>query len=182
MIVAVLLFSCGKDSQHAATGANEGGEAVDPAIDLTSAAFDAGGAVASRYTCDGPGISPPLTWDPVPDGTRSMALIVNDPDAAGGTFVHWLIYNLPSHTRRLPEDVPNRHKLAGGAVQGVNGAGTIGYTGPCPPGGTHRYYFEIYALDTRLGLDGGAQAQRLSDAMEGHILAKGRLMGTYRRK
>jgi Raf kinase inhibitor-like YbhB/YbcL family protein len=152
------------------------------AIDLTSAAFEEGGAIAPRYTCDGLGVSPPLSWDSVPNGTKSLVLIADDPDAPGGTFVHWAIYDLPPETRRLPEDVPNRRTLSSGARQGVNGAGSIGYTGPCPPSGTHRYFFEIYALDTRLGLGGGATKERLSDAMEGHVLAEGRLMGTYRRR
>jgi Raf kinase inhibitor-like YbhB/YbcL family protein len=152
------------------------------AINLTSPAFDEGGSIASRYTCDGPGVSPPLSWDSVPSGTQSWTLIVDDPDAPGGTFVHWVIYDLPSDTRRLPEDVPNRQTLSSGAQQGVNGAGGVGYTGPCPPSGTHRYFFKVYALDTRLDLDAGATRERLSGAMEGHVLAEGQLMGTYRRR
>ena len=123
--------------------------------------------------------TPPLSWASVPDGTRSLALITDDPDAPGGTFVHWVIYDLPQDTHGLPEGVPNRRLLPSGAEQGVNGAGGIGYTGPCPPTGTHRYFFKLYALDTKLGLGAGATAERLSDAMEGHVLAKGQLMGTY---
>jgi Raf kinase inhibitor-like YbhB/YbcL family protein len=180
-MVVVFLFSCGKGSQHAATGTKDG-RGVDMAIDLTSAAFGKGGAIASRYTCDGLGSSPPLSWDSVPNGTQSLALTVHDPDAPGGTFVHWVIYDLPPDTRRLPEDVPNRRTLPSGAEQGLNGAGTIGYTGPCPPSGTHRYIFEIYALETKLDLGGGATAQRLSDAVDGHVLAEGQLAGTYRRR
>ena len=149
------------------------------AIELTSPAFDEGEAIASRYTCDGQGVSPPLSWTSVPDGTRSLALIADDPDAPGGTFVHWVIYDLPPDTHRLPEGVPNRRVLSSGAEQGVNGAGGIGYTAPCPPSGTHRYFFKLYALDTKLGLGTGATAERLSDAMEGHVLAEGQLMGTY---
>lgn len=149
------------------------------AIELTSPAFDEGEAIASRYTCDGQGVSPPLSWTSVPDGTRSLALITDDPDAPGGTFVHWVIYDLPQDTHRLPEGVPNRRVLSSGAEQGVNGAGGIGYTGPCPPSGTHRYFFKLYAVDTKLRLGAGATAERLSDAMEGHVLAKGQLMGTY---
>jgi Raf kinase inhibitor-like YbhB/YbcL family protein len=149
------------------------------AIELTSPAFDEGEAIASRYTCDGQGVSPPLSWTSVPDGTQSLTLIADDPDAPGGTFVHWVIYDLPSDTHRLPEGVPNRRVLSSGAEQGVNGAGGIGYMGPCPPSGTHRYFFKLYALDTKLGLGAGATAERLSDAMQGHVLAKGQLMGTY---
>jgi Raf kinase inhibitor-like YbhB/YbcL family protein len=109
-------------------------------------------------------------------------LIAEDPDASSGTYVHWIIFDLPPDTRRLPEDVPKRQTLSSGAEEGVNGAGSIGYTGPCPPSGTHHYFFKIYALDTKLDLGGGATAERLSDAMEGHVLAEGQLMGTYRRR
>jgi Raf kinase inhibitor-like YbhB/YbcL family protein len=182
ILIMVFLPSCAGGPQHAPTGSREEPKGVDVAINLTSMAFDEGGAIASRYTCDGPGVSPPLSWDSVPDGTRSLALTAYDPDAPRGTFVHWVIYDLPPETRRLPEGVPNRRTLSSGAEQGVNGAGDIGYTGPCPPRGTHRYFFKIYALDTKLDLGGGATAGRLSDAMEGHVLAEGRLMGTYRRR
>ena len=151
-------------------------------IDVVSSAFEEGGVIPARYTCDGLDVSPPLSWSSVPDGTRSLALIADDPDAPGGTFVHWVIYNLPPDTRRLPEDVPNRETLLSGAAQGVNGAGSVGYMGPCPPSSTHRYFFKVYALDTGLNLGGGATKERLLDAMEGHILAEGQLMGTYQRR
>lgn len=110
-----------------------------------------------------------------------MVLIADDPEAPRGTFVHWVIYNLPPDTRRLPEDVLKRETLPSGAAQGVNGAGRVGYMGPCPPGGTHRYFFKVYVLDRDLDLGGGATKEDLLDAMEGHILAEGRLVGTYRR-
>lgn len=151
------------------------------ALDVTSSAFEEGGAIPARYTCDGLDISPPLSWSPVPNGTRSLALIAEDPDAPRGAFAHWVIYNLPPDTRRLPEDVPNRQTLPGGALQGMNGSGSIGYTGPCPPGGTHRYFFEVYALDTELDLGAGATKEDVVRAMEGHVLAEGRLLGTYQR-
>ena len=151
------------------------------ALDVTSSAFEEGGAIPARYTCDGLDISPPLSWSPVPNGTRSLALIAEDPDAPRGAFAHWVIYNLPPDTRRLPEDVPNRQTLPGGALQGMNGAGSIGYTGPCPPGGTHRYFFKVYALDTELDLGAGAAKEDVVRAMEGHVLAEGRLLGTYQR-
>ena len=151
------------------------------ALDVTSSAFEEGDAIPARYTCDGLDISPPLSWSPVPNGTRSLALIAEDPDAPRGAFAHWVIYNLPPDTRRLPEDVPNRQTLPGGALQGMNGAGSIGYTGPCPPGGTHRYFFKVYALDTELDLGAGATKEDVVRAMEGHVLAEGRLLGTYQR-
>jgi Raf kinase inhibitor-like YbhB/YbcL family protein len=152
------------------------------AIEVRSSAFEDGDAIPARYTCDGPDVSPPLSWGSVPDGTQSLALVTDDPDAPRGTFVHWVIYNLPPDTRRLPEDVPNQQTLPNGAAQGVNGAGSVGYMGPCPPSGTHRYFFKVYALDTELALGGGATKQEVLDAMEGHILGEGQLMGTYRRR
>ena len=115
-------------------------------------------------------------------GTQSLALIAHDADAPGGTFVHWLIYDLPLDTQRLPEDVPNRQTLSSGPQQGVNGAGGVGHTGPCPPSGTHHYFFKVYALDTRFDLGGGATVDSLSDAMEGHVLAEGQVIGIYRRR
>jgi len=182
VLIVIFLPSCEGGPQDAPTGPKEDGKGVKMEIKVMSAAFDEGGAITPLYTCDGPDISPPLSWDSVPNGTQSLALIADDPDAPRGSFVHWVIYELPPDTRRLPEDVPKRQTPSSGAKQGINGAGGIGYTGPCPPSGTHRYYFKIYALDTRLDLGGGATAKRLSDAMEGHVLAEGRLMGTYRRR
>lgn len=152
------------------------------AINVTSAAFEERGAIPTRYTCDGPDVSPPLSWSSVPDGTRSLALIADDPDAPSGTFVHWVIYNLPPDTRRLPEEVPSRETLPSGARQGVNGAGSVGYMGPCPPSGAHRYFFKVYALDTELDLGGRATKEDLVNNMEEHVLAQGQLMGTYRRR
>lgn len=151
-------------------------------IDVASSAFEEGGAIPTRYTCDGMDVSPPLSWGSVPGGTRSLALIADDPDAPGGTFVHWVLYNLPPDTRQLPEDVPNRETLPSGAAQGVNGAGRVGYMGPCPPGGTHRYFFKVYALDTGLDLGAGATREDLVSVIDGHVLAEGQLMGTYRRR
>jgi Raf kinase inhibitor-like YbhB/YbcL family protein len=151
-------------------------------IEVTSTAFEDGGTIPARYTCDGLDASPPLSWTPVPDGTESLALISDDPDAPSGTFVHWVIYNLPPDTRRLPEDVPNRETLPSGAVQGINGAGNVGYMGPCPPSGTHRYFFKVYALDARLNLGGGTTKEALVNAIEGCVLAEGRLVGTYQRR
>jgi Raf kinase inhibitor-like YbhB/YbcL family protein len=179
--IMILLSACGGGTQEGATAPGEETEGAKMAIDVRSTAFEEGGAIPARYTCDGLDVSPPLQWSSVPDETRSLALISDDPDAPSGTFVHWVIYNLPPDTRRLPEDVPNRETLPGGAVQGLNGAGTIGYTGPCPPSGTHRYYFNVYALDTELHPE-GARKEDLVSAMEGHVLAEGRLMGTYRRR
>jgi len=148
---------------------------------VTSTAFKEEGTIPKSYTCDGPNISPPISWDSVPEGTKGLALISDDPDAPMGTWVHWVIFNIPPDNRELPENVPSQKVLPGGAKQGINDFRTIGYSGPCPPGGTHRYYFKLYALDTQIELEAGATKEELLKAMEGHILAEGQLMGKYSR-
>jgi Raf kinase inhibitor-like YbhB/YbcL family protein len=151
-------------------------------IKITSSAFGNGGLIPSRYTCDGKNVSPPLRWEDVPEGTRTIALICDDPDAPVGTFVHWVLFNLPAVTKELAEDVPADKTLQNGARQGITDFGRIGYGGPCPPSGTHRYFFKIYALDTELALKAGAGKHELLKAMEGHILAQGQLTGKYKRR
>ncbi|MBS3817931.1 YbhB/YbcL family Raf kinase inhibitor-like protein [bacterium] len=171
----VLMISFqGKDMNQ-----NKGGQKMD--IQLTSSVFENEGMIPSKYSCDGEDISPPLSWSSVPEGTQTVALIADDPDAPMGTFVHWVLFNLPANVQELPEDVPSDKKLDNGALQGTNDFKKIGYGGPCPPGGTHRYYFKIYALDTELDLKAGATKKDLLNAMEGHILAQGQLMGKYQR-
>ena len=150
-------------------------------INITSSAFEEGGLIPAKYTCDGADVSPPLQWDAVPEGTKSIALICDDPDAPMGTWVHWVLFNLPAETKELVEDIPADKILPDGASQGVSDFGRIGYGGPCPPGGTHRYFFKIYALDTELGLEAGADKRQLLKAMEGHILGQGQLVGKYKR-
>lgn len=151
-------------------------------LSVESAAFTEGGLIPSKYTCDGNDVSPPLRWSGPPDGTRSLALISDDPDAPMGTWVHWVMYNIPPHVRELREHVPPSEKLSDGTVQGRTDFGRIGYGGPCPPSGTHRYYFRVYALDTVLDVAPGATKRQLLRAMEGHVLAQGELMGKYARK
>lgn len=150
-------------------------------IKVKSTAFDEGGMIPKRYTCDGADISPQLSWTGVPDGTKSIALISDDPDAPMGTWVHWVLYNLPPDVTELPEGVPSKKVLENGAKQGTNDFRKIGYGGPCPPGGTHRYYFKIYALDNEVNLEPGATKDQLLKAMKGHILVEGQLMGRYKR-
>lgn len=150
-------------------------------IRLTSSAFNHNSDIPVKYTCDGADVSPPLNWDIAPESTESFALICDDPDAPGKTWVHWVIYNIPPGTNRLEENVPTDKILKNGARQGINDFKNFGYGGPCPPGGTHRYYFKIYALDTELDLDAGATKQQLLDTMEGNIIDEGELMGTYSR-
>jgi len=150
-------------------------------IELTSPAFEDGGTIPKQYTRDGPDVSPPLAWTAVPKGTKSLALICDDPDAPMGTWVHWVIFNLPSDVGELPKNVPALRALASRAKQGTNDFGRIGYGGPCPPSGTHRYYFKLYALDTELNLEAGATKAELLDALDGHVLGEGQLMGRYSR-
>ncbi len=151
-------------------------------IKITSSAFEDGGLIPAKYTCDGADVSPPLQWDAVPEGTKSIALICDDPDAPMGTWVHWVLFNLPSNAKELVENIPAEETLPNGAKQGVSDFGRIGYGGPCPPGGTHRYFFKIYALDTEVGLQAGADKRRLLKTMEGHILEQGQLIGKYKRQ
>lgn len=151
-------------------------------INVTSYAFADGGMIPSRCTCDGRNISPPLEWDAVPDGTKSIALISDDPDAPMGTWVHWVLFNLPAETRELEENIPPAETLPNGASQGMTDFKKVGYGGPCPPSGTHRYFFKIYALDKKLDLPAGATKGELLRVMEGHILGQGQLIGKYKRK
>lgn len=151
------------------------------AFTLVSPAFAGGDSIPAEYTCDGLDISPPLEWGGVPEGTVSLALVCDDPDAPVGTWVHWVIFDIPPGTTSLPAGVPADTTLADGAVQGRNSWGRTGYGGPCPPFGTHRYYFRLYALDTCLGLPPRTGSRELARAMEGHVLGVAELMGTYRR-
>lgn len=150
-------------------------------MQITSAAFTEGGSIPGKYTCDGADVSPPLKWT-APAGAKSYALICDDPDAPAGTWVHWVIFNIPAGTTSLDENVPPDRTVSGGAAQGTNDFRKIGYGGPCPPGGTHRYFFKIYALDSPLRLDPGATKTALLKAMEGHVIAQGQLIGKYKRQ
>ncbi|MEK7311397.1 MAG: YbhB/YbcL family Raf kinase inhibitor-like protein [Chloroflexota bacterium] len=150
-------------------------------FELRSAAFTAGAAIPRTYTCDGQDISPPLQWNDPPANTKSFALICDDPDAPSGTWVHWVIYNLPAGARSLSESMPHDAALPDQSRQGKNSWGRLGYGGPCPPRGTHRYFFKLYALDKALDLTVGASKEQLLKAMHGHIVAQAELMGTYSR-
>ena len=150
-------------------------------FELGSAAFTAGAAIPRTYTCDGQDISPPLQWNDPPTNTKSFALICDDPDAPSGTWVHWVIYNLPAGVRSLPESISHDAALPDQSRQGKNSWGRLGYGGPCPPRGTHRYFFKLYALDKALDLTVGASKEQLLKAMHGHIVAQAELMGTYSR-
>lgn len=151
-------------------------------IKITSSAFEEGGMIPPKYTCDGDDISPPLKWGSVPEGTKSIALISDDPDAPMGTWVHWVLYNLPPDKRELGEAFATDEKLPDGTRQGITDFRKTGYGGPCPPSGTHRYYFKIYALDTTIDSASVLDKKALLKKMEGHILVQGQLMGRYKRQ
>jgi Raf kinase inhibitor-like YbhB/YbcL family protein len=151
------------------------------AFEMTSAAFAPEQAIPRAYTCDGEDIFPPLEWGDPPAGTQSFALICDDPDAPGGTWVHWVLYNLPDHARSLAEGLLPHTELSEGGRQGENSWGRLGYGGPCPPSGTHRYFFTLYALDQVLELPAGATKEQVLRAMEGHVMAVAELMGVYSR-
>jgi len=151
-------------------------------VQLTSLAFEPGSDIPAQFTCDGSNVSPALAWSSPPEGTQCFALIMDDPDAPGRTWVHWVLYDLPATERELPEGVPPREMLPSGGRQGRNDFRRTGYGGPCPPPGpAHRYYFRLYALDVRPRVKAGATWEQLDRSMSGHILAHAELMGRYRR-
>jgi Raf kinase inhibitor-like YbhB/YbcL family protein len=160
------------------------GTAAGPAekFEITSTDFAPGGAIPREFTCEGADGSPALEWTAPPAGTKSLALIVDDPDAPVGTWVHWVIYNLPPESRGLSASTPKDAELADGSRQGENDFRRLSYGGPCPPPGrAHRYFFKLYALDVKLEAGPGLTKQQLEKAMEGHTLARAELMGRYKR-
>ncbi len=149
---------------------------------ITSSAFKDGEMIPSKYTCDGENISPPLSWSEIPNGTKSLALINDDPDAPVGDWVHWIVFNIPHDVQELKEAASNKKLLPKGTIEGLNDWNRVGYGGPCPPSGVHRYFFKLYALDNVLSLKEGATKRQLLDAMKGHILGTAQLIGKYQRK
>jgi hypothetical protein len=178
-ILAIMISGCDRQK-----GPGEVSEerSREMAIIVSSSAFQEGGVIPAKYTCDGNDVSPPLKWAPVPEGTKSIALISDDPDAPMGTWVHWVMWNIPAGVSELAEYVPPKPELPDGSRQGISNFRRCGYGGPCPPSGVHRYYFKIYALDTMLDLPSSARKADLLKAMKGHILAEGQLMGKYSRR
>jgi Raf kinase inhibitor-like YbhB/YbcL family protein len=152
------------------------------AFQLSTKAFPVAGEIPKKFTCMGADVSPALAWTDPPQGTRSLALIMDDPDAPVGTFTHWLLYDLPATAENLPEGLAKAEEVPGGGRQGRNDFGRLGYGGPCPPPGKpHRYFFRLHALDTVLNLKPGAGRGEIERALQGHILAQAELMGTFRR-
>jgi Raf kinase inhibitor-like YbhB/YbcL family protein len=148
---------------------------------LTSTAFADGAMIPHKYAGYGQNVSPDLAWTQTPEGTRAFALICRDPDAPGGTFYHWVMFNISDTVRQLPAGLGRSAVLRLGGAQGLNNFGRVGYDGPKPPAGTHRYYFDLYALDASWMLDQTTTAPQLLDRMQGHVLAKASLMGKYSR-
>ena len=184
-IAAIMMFAVACAKQPAATTSTPPGtqatQSATPGIKLVSRAFTEGQTIPRQYTCDGINISPPLEWTGLPKSAKTIAIIADDPDAPAGTWVHWVIFNLPADTLGMVENVPATEDVAGGGLQGKNDFQKIGYGGPCPPSGTHRYFFKIYALDGELPLKAGATKSEVEKASEGHIVGQAQLMGTYRR-
>jgi Raf kinase inhibitor-like YbhB/YbcL family protein len=172
-ILALLLACCGSRREEANPNMSTPTAAAD--VTITSSAFTHGGTLPTRYGCSGQSLSPPLSFAGVPKGAKSLALIVTDPDAPSGTFTHWVAWNIPPDTKEIAEG----HAAPGS--EGTSDFGKRGYGGPCPPSGSHRYFFHLYALDTTLDLAADSERADVERAMNGHVLAKGELMGTYRR-
>ncbi|ALF52098.1 phosphatidylethanolamine-binding protein [Nostoc piscinale CENA21] len=179
-LLGLTMISCSHPSNNkiVASDRNQSHQEVK-SMKLASTAFNANAFIPAKYTCDGNDISPPLAWEDVPKDTQSIALIVDDPDAPGGTFVHWVFYDLPATVSQLTEKITSQN-LPG--IQGKNDFGKLGYGGPCPPNGTHRYFFKLYALDKKLGLAPGATKEQVLTAMKGHVLAEAELIGKYSRE
>ncbi len=175
-----LLVSCNTAS-YRTTSTKQQTKPVSKTMKLESTAFTANGMIPFLHSCDGQDLSPPLSWDSPPAGTQSLALIVDDPDAPDDIFVHWVLYDLLPEIYELPQGAGNQATLSGGGTQGKNDFGKLGYGGPCPPSGLHRYFFKLYALDRELGLKPGATKAQLEAAMSGHILAAAELIGRYAR-
>ncbi len=180
VVVLICFLLCSLSLPFAEFLAQEKGGTMS--LQITSAAFSAGETIPKKFTCDGPDVSPKLTWNESPAKTQSFALIMDDPDAPVGTWVHWVLFDLPADTKELSEGVARQEQLSNGARQGRNDFGKIGYGGPCPPPGKpHRYFFKLYALDSKLNLKAGATKADVERAMKGHILAQAELIGKYGR-
>ena len=178
LMVSVLILGCASKKESESEGKVEG----VMELPVTSSAFGEGEMIPAKYTADGANVSPPLAWNSIPEGTKSIALICDDPDAPMGTWIHWVMYNLPGDLTGLPENVPSGENPPTGGKHGITDFGTYGYGGPAPPSGTHRYFFKIYARDSELALKGRVTKKDLLKAMEGHVLAQGQLMGKYSRR
>jgi len=178
LAIAALCFALGAVPMNSAMAATT----EKKPMQLTSVAFTEGGPIPAKYTCDGKNVSPPLKWSGVPENAKALVLIVDDPDAPSGTWVHWVLYGLPPTATALAEDVTQSQYTPAGARHGLNDFRRLGYGGPCPPPGKpHRYFFKLYALDAALDLKPGLTNKDVERAIEQHVLAQAQLMGTYKR-
>ncbi|HRS54916.1 MAG: YbhB/YbcL family Raf kinase inhibitor-like protein [Desulfomonilia bacterium] len=173
VLMGTLLLTCAL--MLPAHAGREGGEQME----ITSQAFGQGGMIPPKYTCKGENVSPPIAWKKVPEGTKSITIICEDPDAPRGIWVHWVYYDIPPQASPLPENIPAVERPAVGGTQGITDSLTIGYEGPCPPSGTHRYIFRVFAVDTELNLPPGSTKEEVLASMEGHLLGMGELMGRF---
>lgn len=174
-ITILLISSCNKDD-------NDDDNNTPPPpqpFKLTSTAFDSAGIIPIKYTCNGEDISPPLSWSNPPNGTASFVLVVSDPDAPSGTFIHWIVFNIPPATISIKEKASQNATLPGTSLEGTHSNNFTNYMGPCPPSSTHRYYFTLSALDIVLSLSSGVKIDQLNTAMNNHILEQVQLMGKY---
>jgi Raf kinase inhibitor-like YbhB/YbcL family protein len=178
-VCALLLIACAGRQQPAA--ADKASSPEKPGLKIVSAAFKDGQAIPRQYTCDGVNVSPPLEWSGMPADAKTVAIVCDDRDAPAGTWVHWVLYNLPADNIGIVESMPAAENLVAGGFQGTNDFQKIGYGGPCPPSGTHRYFFKIYAVDGELPLKAGATKAELEKAMEGHVVGQAQLLGTFGR-
>ena len=174
LIFVLLIAGCAVEETKQPTTTNSQTQITN--MKLTSPAFEEGASIPARFTCQGEDISPELSISDVPDNAKSLALIMDDPDAPMGTWDHWILFNIDSNTELISEDSEPT------STKGVNSWGKTGYGGPCPPSGTHRYFFKLYALDVEIDLTDGASKQDLLNAMEGHVLEEAALMGTYQKQ
>jgi len=177
-IAVSMLAAVGLAKEPGDTAAHHGASVFT----LASRAFERGEPIPQVYTADGADISPPLAWHHAPSGTKAYVLVCEDPDAPGGTWVHWVLYDIPATLEALPENVPQARRVLGSARQGENDFGEIGYGGPAPPPGKpHRYFFTLYALDEVTGLEAGARKRTLLKRIKGHVLGTARVFGIYGR-
>jgi len=185
LLVSILLSACAPSATPTLEPPTAEPPTTEPittsSFQLTSTAFEPGGAIPPKYACGGEEVSPALNWNEPPTGTQSFALIMDDPDASSVPFVHWVIYNIPASARSLPEAVPTDEILPDGSLNGRTSIYSIGYMGPCPPSGVHHYSFKLYALDNILDFSAPALKDDLLKAMEGHILAQSELIGTFQK-
>lgn len=181
ILSVILLIGCGSKNENQSTG-KETNQNNTLGIKVRSDAFEEGGMIPEENTCDGDNVSPEISWGGAPAETKSFALICDDPDAPAGTWVHWVVYNIPANKKGLHEGISADKKLYDGTMQGINDFREYGYGGPCPPkGSAHSYYFKVYALDTTFDIQKDVSKAVLLEAMKGHILAQGQLIGMYSR-